>query len=580
MVLEVVASEVFEDIPQRGNKTEWDKQIPFKAPRVSSATTNELFDEKVIWDEELLDSWDSGSFLECKQGDITIPVLSKCEDFMVSGLLSPVDVVWDEDVHSMLDFDRLLQQFALGTDNFVGEHWVSAQQKQVPIQTSVIWDDESTHSFDSDDGLLQLLAGGGEFSDLEKPEQVVFDSLQQGGENLIGKDKQSTADSNNISGVSSSLELNNDSVLLEEQYHSEVIWDDDLFSDLDYSGGLSPDQLCCVDAFEGHKTSLVDEQVTQNMLFAVNSPSRVQGLVVVASAKVFAVRPFKDDASVLADLATFIAPGASKDAAREVLNDMHNFDWPIFDEMPTGNVLKDAIISHDGLLLVHAKLAANAMEQQRCDPLMAERVEFATPKIVRFTEIVKPQWRRNDFSLWECELQLEDSSVKPEHQCLFSYEAKLQPWNLNAFSSRIFETTCHRYTVDMVQSWKRNGFSPGSCVLNRRSIAVTSDLPFSYEAFKSVSFADAYWIKVLYKKICISDRQWDPGIWHLQITYTLVLKKKFSLYKVAASVRRQWDPGIMTIHISQWFGCALKVVVGVIINQLGDKLCFAGTVMS
>ncbi|CAO2038529.1 unnamed protein product [Urochloa humidicola] len=329
----------------------------------------------------------------------------------------PADVIWDEDVRTMVDHDGLLQQLARGKDNFVGEHLVSAQQKQVPIQTSVIGDiDESTHShsFDSDDGLLQLLAGGKKFPDLEKPEQVAFDSLQQGGENLIGQDKQSTADSNNISGVFSSVELNNDSVLLEEHYHSEVIWDDDVFSDLDYSGGLSPDQICCEDACESYKASLVDEQITQSILFEVNSPSRVQELVVVASAKVFADKPFKDDASAHADLATFIAPGASNDAAREVLNDMHNFDWPIFDEMPTVDVLKDAISSHDGLLLVHAKLAPIAMEQQRCDPLMAGRVEFATPEIVRFTKIVKPQWRRNDFSFWECELQLEDSSVMPD----------------------------------------------------------------------------------------------------------------------------------------------------------------------
>jgi hypothetical protein len=53
-------------------------------------------------------------------------------------------MVWDEeeteDMQGMLDQHGLLKKLALGADNFVGEDRVYADQKQVPILASVVWD--------------------------------------------------------------------------------------------------------------------------------------------------------------------------------------------------------------------------------------------------------------------------------------------------------------------------------------------------------------------------------------------------------------------------------------------------------
>lgn len=79
----------------------------------------------------------------------------------------------------MLDQHGLLKKLALGADTFVGEDRVYAEQKQVPLQASVvwdsavqegldvppcvdvIWDEGSGHDLDLH-GLLQDLAIGGE----------------------------------------------------------------------------------------------------------------------------------------------------------------------------------------------------------------------------------------------------------------------------------------------------------------------------------------------------------------------------------------------------------------------------------
>jgi len=48
--------------------------------------------------------------------------------------------VWDKEVEDMLEQHALLQQVALGGNNFVVEDMVSLEAEQVPIQDSVVWD--------------------------------------------------------------------------------------------------------------------------------------------------------------------------------------------------------------------------------------------------------------------------------------------------------------------------------------------------------------------------------------------------------------------------------------------------------
>jgi len=94
--------------------------------------------------------------------------------------------VWDKEVEDMLEQHGLLQQVALGGNNFVVEDMVSLEAEQVPIQDYVVWDcaqhkgldempcpdivwDEAVLSdLDTHDGLLEQLAVGKEYKDDEK----------------------------------------------------------------------------------------------------------------------------------------------------------------------------------------------------------------------------------------------------------------------------------------------------------------------------------------------------------------------------------------------------------------------------
>jgi hypothetical protein len=51
-------------------------------------------------------------------------------------------VIWDEGGQDKLDQHGLRKKLALGADNLVSEDRVYAEQQQVPIQISAVWDSD------------------------------------------------------------------------------------------------------------------------------------------------------------------------------------------------------------------------------------------------------------------------------------------------------------------------------------------------------------------------------------------------------------------------------------------------------
>jgi hypothetical protein len=174
MAAEVVAPKVFEDLPHWDEDATWD---------------DEMTVEKVVWDAELPLDFDLqgllqllahgvGDEMQCEQSDVDVPVLFKCDgsrnvfDEVLSG------VVWDEEAPSTEpvgnDEDVEMEEAPAaggllsanadyGDENVklgeagmepldikivVGEDRVDADQKQVPMQASVVWDIAVQELFD------------------------------------------------------------------------------------------------------------------------------------------------------------------------------------------------------------------------------------------------------------------------------------------------------------------------------------------------------------------------------------------------------------------------------------------------
>jgi hypothetical protein len=193
MAAEVVAPKVFEDLPHWDEDATWD---------------DEMTVEKVVWDAELPLDFDLqgllqllapgvGDEMQCEQSDVDVPVLFKCDgsrnvfDEVLSG------VVWDEEAPSTEpvgnDEDVEMEEAPAaggllsanadyGDENVklgeagmepldikivVGEDRVDADQKQVPMQASVVWDIAVQELFD----------GVGEFRKTRHPRNVEFNKV-------------------------------------------------------------------------------------------------------------------------------------------------------------------------------------------------------------------------------------------------------------------------------------------------------------------------------------------------------------------------------------------------------------------
>jgi hypothetical protein len=95
--------------------------------------------------------------------------------------------------------------------------------------------------------------------------------------------------------------------------------------------------------------------------------------------------------------------------------------------------------------------------------------------------------------------------------------------------------------LETIQSWRINGFSPGSCELNRQSILVATNSQFAYKAFKFVSFTDTYQMDFRYKNTCICIGEWDPGIWRYACWLTDDMLPEFSHANVSTLASEETD---------------------------------------
>ncbi|KAG2555785.1 hypothetical protein PVAP13_8NG142400 [Panicum virgatum] len=73
-------------------------------------------------------------------GEVKEGTLAQAEQIRSKTQTNVADMIRDKEVQDMLEQHDLLKQLALGRNNFLCEDMVSEEEKEVPIQDSVVWD--------------------------------------------------------------------------------------------------------------------------------------------------------------------------------------------------------------------------------------------------------------------------------------------------------------------------------------------------------------------------------------------------------------------------------------------------------
>jgi hypothetical protein len=396
--------------------------------------------------------------------------------------------------------------------------------------TDVIWDEETHHGFDSH-GLLQHHA-------------EAMDNQMQGKEKLAQSGDYYDERKVNIEPDINNLLIHvNDHfsmlVIGADSRRSDVVWDEDMLSDLDTHGGLLQLLACCKDDELNQDRDtpfllgLGMDQVDE-MLASPSSLGMNEDLPSVPETHGSLLQQVAWDRKHFAyEMCTLIAEMVLED----VLTDVGNLAFSIDSSMQISDQpSKYALVIDAYLLKTQYKKPYISISQWDpgiwCKGTMAH--EQQQLEIYRMFEkqwdSVILKWFRNPFVLLQsCNGEdLNEQGTVPVNdifdvlaagqelnfgnvtliiyggcqgamglQVLF---AELHPWHHNVFTS-----------IELaIQSWRINGFSPGSCKLNRQSILVATNLQFNYKASKFVSFTDTYQI---YKNTCICIGELEPASW-------------------------------------------------------------------